>query len=129
MGDFYMNCRRVKSAKVYAWPQLVLDFSENQCIIHIRGRSSAWLERLPVTQEVASSTLVGPAFFEMPYTVYLLQSTKDKRYYIGQTKNFSLRIAEHNRGCVKSTKQELHGNSSTTKPSHLEKVDHSDIKN
>ena len=26
------------------------------------GRSSAWLERLPVTQEVASSTLVGPAF-------------------------------------------------------------------
>jgi hypothetical protein len=28
-----------------------------------RGRSSAWLERLPVTQEVASSTLVGPALF------------------------------------------------------------------
>ena len=27
----------------------------------IRGRSSAWLERLPVTQEVASSSLVGPA--------------------------------------------------------------------
>ena len=26
-----------------------------------RGRSSAWLERLPVTQEVASSSLVGPA--------------------------------------------------------------------
>ena len=27
----------------------------------IRGRSSVWLERLPVTQEVASSSLVGPA--------------------------------------------------------------------
>ena len=26
-----------------------------------RGRSSVWLERLPVTQEVASSSLVGPA--------------------------------------------------------------------
>src|ERR1700733_12791341 len=26
-----------------------------------RGRSSVWLERLPVTQEVASSNLVGPA--------------------------------------------------------------------
>ncbi len=25
------------------------------------GRSSVWLERLPVTQEVASSSLVGPA--------------------------------------------------------------------
>ena len=28
----------------------------------IRGRSSVWLERLPVTQEVASSSLVGPAY-------------------------------------------------------------------
>ncbi len=27
----------------------------------LRGRSSAWLERLPVTQEVASSSLVDPA--------------------------------------------------------------------
>jgi hypothetical protein len=29
--------------------------------LKIRGRSSVWLERLPVTQEVASSSLVGPA--------------------------------------------------------------------
>ena len=36
--------------------------SHNGRRTRIRGRSSAWLERLPVTQEVASSTLVGPAF-------------------------------------------------------------------
>ena len=29
----------------------------------LRGRSSAWLERLPVTQEVASSSLVDPAIY------------------------------------------------------------------
>ena len=29
--------------------------------LKLRGRSSVWLERLPVTQEVASSSLVGPA--------------------------------------------------------------------
>jgi hypothetical protein len=34
--------------------------------ISSRGRSSAWLERLPVTQEVASSSLVGPAQKESP---------------------------------------------------------------
>ena len=28
-----------------------------------RGRSSVWLERRPVTPEVASSSLVGPATF------------------------------------------------------------------
>ena len=33
----------------------------------LRGRSSAWLERLPVTQEVASSTLVGPVPSENDY--------------------------------------------------------------
>ena len=27
----------------------------------MRGRSSVWLERRPVTPEVASSSLVGPA--------------------------------------------------------------------
>ena len=31
-----------------------------------RGRSSVWLERLPVTQEVASSSLVGPAKQKSP---------------------------------------------------------------
>ncbi len=31
-----------------------------------RGRSSVWLERRPVTPEVASSSLVGPATFQQP---------------------------------------------------------------
>ena len=31
-----------------------------------RGRSSVWLERRPVTPEVASSSLVGPAIFKQP---------------------------------------------------------------
>jgi hypothetical protein len=37
-----------------------LRFSASSLILQ-RGRSSVWLERLPVTQEVASSNLVGPA--------------------------------------------------------------------
>ena len=32
-------------------------------ILSSRGRSSVWLERLPVTQEVASSSLVDPAIY------------------------------------------------------------------
>ena len=32
-----------------------------QALLFVRGRSSAWLERWPVTPEVASSSLVGPA--------------------------------------------------------------------
>jgi len=39
------------------------------------------------------------------YTVYILQSEKDKRYYIGCTKNPEKRIEEHNQGRVKSTKR------------------------
>ena len=35
-----------------------------------RGRSSVWLERLPVTQEVASSSLVGPAVTSTQYTSF-----------------------------------------------------------
>ena len=31
--------------------------------LQIRGRSSVWLERRPVTPEVASSSLVAPAIF------------------------------------------------------------------
>jgi putative endonuclease len=38
------------------------------------------------------------------YYVYLLQSQKDKKYYIGQTDNIEKRLKEHNDGIVKSTK-------------------------
>ncbi|MCK4561190.1 MAG: GIY-YIG nuclease family protein [Calditrichia bacterium] len=38
------------------------------------------------------------------YFVYILKSEKDKKRYIGSTNNLQRRIAEHNRGTVKSTK-------------------------
>ena len=40
---------------------------------------------------------------EMPY-VYILISKKDRRYYIGSTSNYSVRLTLHNAGKVKSTK-------------------------
>ncbi len=41
------------------------------------------------------------------YTVYILQSKKNGRYYIGSTDSFNRRFAEHNSGLVKSTKAYL----------------------
>jgi len=38
------------------------------------------------------------------YTVYVLQSLKDKKTYIGYTNNFNRRLKEHNSGKAKSTK-------------------------
>jgi putative endonuclease len=38
------------------------------------------------------------------FYVYILQSLKDNRYYIGQTKNLKLRLEKHYKGYVKSTK-------------------------
>lgn len=38
------------------------------------------------------------------YTVYVLQSLKDKKTYIGYTNNFQRRLNEHNSGKAKSTK-------------------------
>jgi putative endonuclease len=40
----------------------------------------------------------------MTYVVYALQSTVDKRIYVGLTKNLEKRIKEHNQGKTKSTK-------------------------
>ena len=39
----------------------------------------------------------------MKYCVYVLLSEKDKKRYIGFTKDISGRISEHNRGLVEST--------------------------
>ncbi|MFH1182778.1 MAG: GIY-YIG nuclease family protein [Candidatus Moraniibacteriota bacterium] len=36
--------------------------------------------------------------------VYILQSQKDKRTYVGYTNNLKRRLAEHNNGRVQSTK-------------------------
>lgn len=38
------------------------------------------------------------------YTVYILQSLKDKRTYVGCTHNLNNRISEHNYGEVQSTR-------------------------
>jgi len=37
------------------------------------------------------------------YLVYLLKSTIDDNYYIGQTDNINVRLKQHNNGLVKST--------------------------
>lgn len=38
------------------------------------------------------------------FHVYVLQSLKDKKHYIGFTSNIELRLDSHNKGLVKSTK-------------------------
>ncbi|NJP04038.1 GIY-YIG nuclease family protein [Candidatus Gracilibacteria bacterium] len=41
----------------------------------------------------------------MKYVVYVLKSERDQKRYIGVTGNIDRRLAEHERGKVKSTKQ------------------------
>jgi len=41
------------------------------------------------------------------YKVYILQSLKDKRTYVGYTDNLDRRFAEHNSGQNKSTKNRI----------------------
>jgi len=41
------------------------------------------------------------------YTVYVLQSLKDKRTYVGCTNNLERRLRDHNTGQVKSTKYRI----------------------
>jgi putative endonuclease len=38
------------------------------------------------------------------YHVYVLVSSKDNQYYIGQTRNIAKRLERHNNGFVKSTR-------------------------
>ena len=41
------------------------------------------------------------------FYVYLIQSLRDKKYYIGQTDNIQERLNKHNKGEVKSTKNRV----------------------
>ena len=41
------------------------------------------------------------------YFVYILRSLRDGGYYIGQTENLGLRMEEHNKGRVKSTRNRI----------------------
>ena len=40
----------------------------------------------------------------MFYCVYVLRSTKDKKFYTGYTKNLKLRFEQHQKGKIESTK-------------------------
>jgi putative endonuclease len=40
----------------------------------------------------------------MPFYVYILQSLKDKTYYVGSTSNLKDRVERHNQGRVNYTK-------------------------
>ncbi len=40
----------------------------------------------------------------MPYFTYILESLKDKTYYIGSTQNLESRLKRHNQGRVTYTK-------------------------
>jgi len=37
--------------------------------------------------------------------IYVLQSEKDMKFYVGYTKNLKLRFEQHNKGLVESTKE------------------------
>ena len=39
--------------------------------------------------------------------IYILQSDKDKRYYVGMTQNLAIRLLYHNSGKVRSTKHRV----------------------
>ena len=41
------------------------------------------------------------------FSVYVLQSKKDGKFYIGQTKNMTERLQRHNEGRVPSTKSRI----------------------
>ena len=47
----------------------------------IWDRSSVWLERLPVTQEVAGSSPVGPGFFKQDSRPRACRPVKSKKYF------------------------------------------------
>lgn len=55
------------------------------------------------------------------WNVYILESSKDKSYYIGVTSNIKLRLKEHNSGLSKST--------ASKRPWFLKRIEkYSDIK-
>ena len=41
------------------------------------------------------------------FYVYIIQSTKDKSYYVGVTENLKVRLQEHNRGDVRYTSSKI----------------------
>jgi putative endonuclease len=62
-----------------------------------------WLERLPVEQEAGGSNPLAHPRPDM-YYVYVIQSIKNGKYYIGSSTNLTRRLTEHNSGKNISTK-------------------------
>ena len=56
------------------------------------------------------------------YYLYVLQSLKDKNFYVGYTTNIPRRITQHNSGKVFSTKKEFHLNSCIGKAVPIKKT-------
>ena len=50
---------------------------------------------------------IFPSHFSMAYFVYILQSRKDNKYYIGSSSDVKLRLAYHNAGKQRSTKYRI----------------------
>ena len=67
--------------------------------------------RYPRWQLVSDPTGRRPGgnngYVNMAYHVYLIQSKKDKKYYIGQTNDIRKRLQAHNNGLVKATKNRI----------------------
>ena|GEM_PF-371525 len=64
-----------------------------------------WCGAIPSTPARRSQVkIAGSSAEKIMYYVYLLQSLKDSKLYIGRTDNLINRLEEHNRGNVQSTK-------------------------
>ena len=53
---------------------------------------------------ISSNTCPVQQLENMMHYTYVLQSTKDKNFYVGFTKNLKLRFEQHSNGFVESTK-------------------------
>ena len=62
-------------------------------------RIAIWHLRGSIPLRAGSKSISIAMFF-----VYLLQSLKDKDYYVGQTDDIDERVMQHNHGLVESTK-------------------------
>ena len=67
-----------------------------------RNWHTRWLEE-PCSQERGGSSPPIPTI-KMPFTIYVLISSKIPRTYVGYTNNLEKRVEEHNKGKVQATK-------------------------
>ena len=74
--------------------QLVEQRTENPCVPG----------SIPGSTTTLASHFLRGFFVAMKFFVYILQSSVDGRFYIGQTQNIKNRLTKHNMGHSKSTK-------------------------